>query len=111
VVDNAGRKSSVETSIEALNRLPHAEFSYEPYQPPIDHPVRFDAALSSDEDGEIVSYEWDFGDGVRATGPVVEHVFPDERILYAVVLTVTDEDGASNATLEYVQAIGCATCG
>lgn len=111
VVDTAGNRASVQRTVEALNRIPHARFTAQPYQPPRDYPVRFDASGSDDEDGEIVSYSWDFGDGTSAEGPVVEHVFPAQRVKYTVVLTVTDDDGAFSATSRIVEPVGCDTCG
>jgi hypothetical protein len=60
----------------------------------------FDASASSDPDGTIVRYEWDFGDGtsVSDAGPTPSHdyVRPGPR---AVTLTVTDADGTSNVPL------------
>ncbi|MCW4466160.1 PKD domain-containing protein [Glutamicibacter sp. MNS18] len=56
----------------------------------------FDAAGSTD-DNEIVSYDWDFGDGNTATGVEVEHSYAATG-QYQVTLTVTDDDGASAST-------------
>jgi PKD repeat protein len=53
--------------------------------------ITFDASGSYD-DGTIVDYTWDFGDGATASGAVVMHTFAAEGI-YAVVLTITDEAG------------------
>ena len=58
----------------------------------------FDAAGSTDSDGSIVSYAWDFGDGTSATGAKVSHAFADSRT-YDVTLTVTDDrNGTATAT-------------
>ena len=56
--------------------------------------VRFSSAGSSDEDGEIVEFQWDFGDGGTAEGPTVTHVFPDDGI-FTVTLRVLDDGGSS----------------
>lgn len=53
------------------------------------------ADASSDWDGNIVGYDWDFGDGSShssATDPV--HTFPGDGT-WTVTLTVTDDDGAT----------------
>ncbi|MCS6936183.1 MAG: PKD domain-containing protein [Candidatus Bipolaricaulota bacterium] len=73
---------------------PNAEFSYSPAQPRAGERVTFDASASSDSDGQIVLYEWDFdGDGkTDATGKIVEHIFKSAGT-YSVTLTVTDNDG------------------
>lgn len=55
----------------------------------------FSAADSYDEDGTIVSFEWDFGDGYTDSGETVEHRY-DSTGTYLVTLTVTDEDGATS---------------
>ena len=57
--------------------------------------VIFDAS-DEDLDGEIVSYDWDFGDGSSASGRIVEHAFDDPES-YVVTLTVTDTTGAQSS--------------
>ena len=54
----------------------------------------FDAGASSDADGSIVSYAWEFGDGATATGSAAAHSY-DWPGTYQVRLTVTDDDGAT----------------
>jgi|GEM_PF-4899032 len=56
--------------------------------------IQFDATGSSDSDGSIASYAWNFGDGATATGAVVTHDF-SATADYTVVLTVTDNGGAT----------------
>lgn len=54
--------------------------------------VTFNALKSQDPDGEIVSYEWDFGEGVENTSVVVDHVFKKTGT-QNVTLKVTDDKG------------------
>jgi PKD repeat protein len=56
----------------------------------------FDTSGSYDEDGYIVSYSWDFGDGLRVAGDSGQHVFYDVGV-YTVTLTVTDDEGAAGS--------------
>lgn len=56
--------------------------------------VSFDASASSDFDGSLVAYEWDFGDGDTGTGMVAGHTF-DLPGTYSAALTVTDNGGAT----------------
>ena len=52
--------------------------------------ITFDASNSFDVESEIISYEWDFGDGTTGTGSTTSHSYLD-RGTYLVTLTVTDE--------------------
>lgn len=54
--------------------------------------VTFNALKAYDLDGEIVSYEWDFGQGVESTSVIAEKVF-EKRGTYDVTLKVTDDKG------------------
>jgi len=63
--------------------------------------VIFNASKSVDY-GEIVSYEWDFGDGVNGTGVVIQHSYGKEGT-YEVRLNATNNEGISNfATLPVI---------
>ena len=62
--------------------------------------VAFDAMESADEDGEIISYEWDFDGADRASGATAEYTFAEPGV-YEVRLAVTDDlDGRSEAVFE-----------
>lgn len=55
----------------------------------------FDGSESSDPDGTIVSYDWDFGDGTQhASGATPSHTYANHG-QYTVTLKVTDDDGAT----------------
>ena len=76
-----------------------------PYECIVDETISFDGSGSSDPDGTIVLYEWDFGDGHTDTGMIVTHSYDTEDI-YTVTLTVTDNDGATDvATCQCVVTI------
>ncbi|MHB1139715.1 MAG: PKD domain-containing protein [Microthrixaceae bacterium] len=60
--------------------------------------VDFDATGSSDADGTIVGYAWDFGDGNTSTDAAPNHLYTVAGS-YDVELTITDDDGlTANAT-------------
>lgn len=107
ITDAKGRQTTVDESIRLFNRIPHAQFSYQPNPAPTHHPIQFDASDSFDPDGEIVSYHWDFGDGDTASGVVVDHEFQTPSIDYRVVLTVTDDRGDENSMYRELELIGC----
>jgi len=56
----------------------------------------FDASGSSDSDGDIVGYAWDFGDGNGGSGPNTGHTYGVAGT-YNVLLTVTDDDDATGS--------------
>ena len=56
--------------------------------------VGFDGSASSDSDGTIDGWYWDFGDGNTASGELVNHTYNSPGS-YMVTLTVTDDDGLS----------------
>jgi len=56
-------------------------------------------------DGEIVKYDWDFGDGETGTGEEAHHTY-QEAGQYFVRLTVTDDQGATASATEMVR-VGC----
>lgn len=86
--------ASVTVKLEAENQPPQADFVYSPKNPKSGETVHFDASLSSDEDGQIVTYQWNFGDGKQKQGKTASHVYhvtADKT--FVVVLTVTDDEG------------------
>ena len=52
----------------------------------------FDGSGSSDGDGSIVDWAWDFGDGTSASGPTVAHSYASDGT-FTVRLTVIDDAG------------------
>jgi PKD repeat protein/glucose/arabinose dehydrogenase len=54
--------------------------------------VAFSGSATSPVGDDLVSYEWDFGDGATATGGDADHVYTDPG-RYLAVLTVTDAEG------------------
>ena len=89
---------------EIPNVPPVAAFVYSPVSPINSGQtvVTFNASGSTDADGQVASYTWNFGDGTpEETRPTATttHVFPDTpatclEIVYTVLLTVTDDEGA-----------------
>ncbi len=83
-----------------MNAYPIAQFAWT-FE--TDYTVSFDASESSDSDGIIVSYHWDFGDGSTATGQTAQHTFsPGE---YSVRLTVYDDKGKKASITHVIRAV------
>lgn len=79
------------------NQPPVASFTFSPTNPSPGENVTFNAAGSSDPDGTIVSYAWNFGDGTTGTGVNVTKAYAAAGT-YTVTLTVTDNVGATGTT-------------
>ncbi|BCE00863.1 glycoside hydrolase family 6 protein [Marinicellulosiphila megalodicopiae] len=65
--------------------------------------VTFDGSASMAQ-GNIVSYEWDFGNGSFKYGPVVNHVFT-QGLENKIYLRVTDDKGLSHETFTEVVSV------
>src|SRR5690606_41790155 len=63
--------------------------------------VEVDGSGSSDADGTVTSYAWDFGDGGGASGVTASHTY-GEAGTYEVTLTVTDDEGATASLTQEV---------
>jgi PKD repeat protein len=76
------------------NGTPVPAFTFSPSSPIVRSDVTFDASLSTDSDGRIVSYAWNFGDGSQGSGALVKHSYAVDGS-YTVTLTVTDDRSQS----------------
>jgi VCBS repeat-containing protein len=66
-----------------------------PYTGTAGLPVTFNGSGSSDVDGTIVTYAWDFGDGGTGSGVSPAYTYGAAGT-YTVSLTVTDNDGGTD---------------
>ncbi len=64
----------------------------------------FDATGSSDSDGTVAFYSWDFGDGTSGTGATATHTYTTAGD-YRVVLSVLDNAGALDTEVATVTAV------
>ncbi len=67
-----------------------------PYNAVAGTAITFSSDGSSDADGTIVSYEWNFGDGSTGTGASPTHTYQSEGT-FTVTLTVTDNGSAQGS--------------
>ncbi|MFC2078134.1 PKD domain-containing protein [Candidatus Bipolaricaulota bacterium] len=88
-----------------FNRLPIARITASVLSGESPLQVAFDGTTSSDPDGVVTRYAWDFGDGGTAAGPTVNHVFISATVTttFRVTLTVEDDDGAEAKTTQSIE--------
>jgi len=106
VTDNDGATDAVSQTVSVtgpVNNPPIASFSYDC----TDLTCDFDGGASSD-DGSITAYDWNFGDGNVASGPIPSHSY-DSGNTYSVTLTVTDDLGATDSDNQLV-SVSTTTC-
>ena len=87
---------------------PTPNFFFTPSNPVAGEQVRFDASASSDDDGVIVDFRWDYGDGEEPESgpdPRQQHDFVRPGT-YPVTLTVTDNDGNTASLTKFVTVSG-----
>jgi PKD repeat protein len=83
--------------VAAPNVPPVAQFTFSPANPETSSGVSFNGSTSSDSDGTILSFKWNFGDGYTGEGKYVTHRFNSSGT-FTVTLTVTDDDGKTDST-------------
>jgi chitodextrinase len=95
VMDDDGAVSTCQTAANVVEPPNQAALcdGGGPYEGVAGAALSFDASGSSDADGQIVSYEWTFGDGSTGNGASAQHAYAAAGA-YAVSLCVTDDDGA-----------------
>jgi parallel beta-helix repeat protein len=100
VTDNNNTKNSTSQTIDVSTGIPHAQFEYTPQNPTIEDTMTF-TDKSTDSDGTITSWHWDFADGSDSTlqNPTHQYSSPGE---YNVTLTITDDDELQNSTYSII---------
>ena len=74
------------------DEAPTAAFTVKAGQLATGQPESFDGIASSDPDGSIATYAWQFGDGTGNTGPKPSHTYRKPGV-YTVTLVVVDSSG------------------
>ncbi len=83
-------------------KSPVARFNFTPNGGIYPLRVTFDGSTSSDPDGTIAAYAWDFGDGVFGAGKIVQHTYTRAGN-FTIRLTVTDNAGLSGTAEDVIQ--------
>ncbi|MCI5181295.1 MAG: PKD domain-containing protein [Candidatus Electrothrix sp. AW1] len=93
VVDNDGARQSDVVTV-TVNSQPLARMQVLSRVEP-GKEILFDASESTDADGSLLAYTWDFGDGQQGKGRQAKHTYAKPG-RYQAVLTVQDNSGATN---------------
>jgi VCBS repeat-containing protein len=81
-------------NVTSVNDPPIASFNFEPINPETQETVFFNST-SSDIDGVISNYTWDFGDGNKSYKQKTTHQYTDNDS-YLITLNVTDNNGETD---------------
>ncbi|PIE60382.1 MAG: hypothetical protein CSA31_02340, partial [Desulfobulbus propionicus] len=98
VTDNQGASHTSATIVtitepaEDVNQPPQAKMTVTSTSGKAPLTISFSATGSSDNDGSIASYSWNFGDGTTSTGISATHTYYAEAT-YTATLKVTDDKG------------------
>ncbi|MBI5529286.1 MAG: PKD domain-containing protein [Deltaproteobacteria bacterium] len=102
VVDNDGAKATAAIEVTVTDNVVPSASITGPSSARINQIVSFDASASTDPDGAIAAFSFDFGDSTPAVTGVrtAQHAY-SAKGYYSVTLEVTDNDGAkATATIQ-----------
>ena len=103
VEDNTGMYNSTYEVLNVQNIPPIADFMYSPKEPSVGEEVSF-RDIIKDPDGNMLQYEWDFGEGHTSTSSNPVHSYESEG-KYIVSLTVIDEEGETDTVSKIINLI------
>jgi len=86
------------------NNIKPVSYPQSPGEGKVNVSVLLDASLSYDPDGNITTYQWDFGDNTTGTGEIISHVYYEVGD-YTISLTVTDEDNAETTNITIISIV------
>ncbi len=102
ITDDDGNIETLSKQIEIVNAPPNADFSY--VKSGLSNSIILFNDLSSDFDGSIDSWYWDFDDGTNSVEQNPTHQYSEFKT-YSVSLTVTDNDGATDTIVRDVYVV------
>ncbi len=93
--ENISSEVSKTITVEDGNIAPIANFTATPTTGIAPVTVSFDASTSSDENGDALTYAWDFGDGTSGAGVTIDHEY---ATIGEYTATLTVSDGSKTGT-------------
>ncbi|MGY1805394.1 PKD domain-containing protein [Blastococcus sp. SYSU D00922] len=101
VTDDKGATNAVTQQVSVTapppNQAPEAAFT----SSATGLDLSVNGSSSTDSDGQVTQYAWDFGDSGTAVGATATHKYASAGT-YQVTLTVTDDDGATDSVTNQV---------
>ena len=105
VTDSAGHTAQASEDFFIAGLYPQARFAWAPTTVFAGQTVAFDGSASSDADGSIASYDWQWGDATPdASSAKPDHVFAAPGT-YQVALFVLDDNTQSGAAIHNVTVV------
>jgi thiol-disulfide isomerase/thioredoxin len=92
----------------AANDPPVARISAHRASAASGYAVVYDGSTSSDADGQVVRYQWLFGDGTTGSGSPVTHTY-SQAVSFTVTLLVGDDGGAVSLVTQVVNVASLST--
>ncbi|MEM8730649.1 MAG: PKD domain-containing protein [Pseudomonadota bacterium] len=92
---------AVDTMLVEVNAPPEPRFEIPPRAVSVSEVASLDASGSTDSDGTILSWIWDFGDGRSGEGETVDYAWTQPGT-FTVTLTVIDDSGTASST-QFIQ--------
>ena len=90
-------------TVTSVNDVPVANFTYLPSDPSVGETIHF-TDTSTDIDGTVVSWSWNFGDGSTSTLQNPIHRYNDDGT-HSVSLQATDNNGGTNTIIKNVYVL------
>ncbi|MCP4696699.1 MAG: PKD domain-containing protein [Gammaproteobacteria bacterium] len=98
VTDNAGmtNSSAADDLTVIVNQPPRAAANVNTLIAATGEILHFSGLKSTDADGKVINWRWDFGDGAQAEGSQTEHAYAEPGT-YKAELAVKDDSGTRSA--------------
>ena len=100
---DGGNSKDLHPMMEPITEKPYADFTYMPSNPTTQDVIQFNDN-STDLDGYIVTWSWDFGDGNISMEQNATHRYVDNGV-YNITLTITDNYGATDETSQQLSVL------